>query len=544
MAVVQISKIQIRRGKEQETGIPQLASGEFAWAIDTQKLYIGNGAVSEGAPQVGNTRIITDADNLLDIANSYVYKIDDANINTSGDFNYPISRTLQDRLDERVSAAAYGILPNEEDQTENIQRAIDNLYLNKTTMFNAESRVTLTFAAGTYFISDTIYLPSHVRIVGEGMRKTIFQFTSLNKSVFAFIEDDSTVLLRKTISYPPLVASPSYITQPKFCLLQGFTINTGDTTNQALELNAVRDSQFRDLELTGGYGESTFSSNSIGIGLYALSAGTGGGGGSDSVTCQRNDFSNIIIDGFANAVISKYDIMHNHFAFCHIYNCRYGFNFGTGTTLATTGQLYGPRYNSILECFFSDVDREGVIVSNGYGNKVHNSIYLNVGNDGGGNFNNVYSPINFVSSGNSALENSFDRFDQLKSSGTTAYTYLPEVNGSVHTSHSETKTFTLETQFTYFWLMRLPITKSNGYEIKYVLSSTSPAFSRSGTLTISTNFSSGAIQLSDDFNYSGASTPTNIQFRATKSGNDIQITYVNFHVSNQTQMTLSYSVIS
>jgi hypothetical protein len=35
MAVVQISRIQVRRGQKQVTGMPQLASGEIAWAVDT-----------------------------------------------------------------------------------------------------------------------------------------------------------------------------------------------------------------------------------------------------------------------------------------------------------------------------------------------------------------------------------------------------------------------------------------------------------------------------------------------------------------------------
>ena len=60
MAVVQISRIQNRRGKKfSQTGFPQLASGELGWAIDTQELYIGNGSVSEGAPAVVNTKLIT-----------------------------------------------------------------------------------------------------------------------------------------------------------------------------------------------------------------------------------------------------------------------------------------------------------------------------------------------------------------------------------------------------------------------------------------------------------------------------------------------------
>ena len=535
MAVVQISKIQIRRGQEYQDGIPQLAGGEMAWAIDTQRLYIGNGAVSEGSPQVGNTRIITDADNLLDVATSYIYKVDDPNITTSDNVNYPVSRTLQDRLDERVTAAAYGIFPDENDQTENIQRAVDNLWLNKSNMFFPESRVTLEFASGTYYINDTIYLPSHVRIVGAGIRKTIFQFTSANKTVFSFIQDDSTTLLRKTISYPPAVPGPTYNTQPKYCLLEGFTVNTGDTSNQAIALNAVRDSQFRDLELTGGYGDSTFTSNSIGIGMYALST---------SVTCQKNDFSNITFDGFANAVLAKFDIIHNQFSFCHLSNSRYGFNFGTGADLTNTGQEYGPRFVSVMECYFDNIDREGVLVSNGYGNKVGSNVFINVGNDGGGNSNNVYSPVNFVSNGNSASQNSFDRFDVLSIQGSLGETYLPEIEGSVFTAHPETKVISLSTAFTSAFLIRLPITQSCGYEIKYVMKSSSPAESRSGVITIATNFSNGAIQLSDEYDYAGSGDPLNIAFDVSKTGNDLRITYTNFNAANITVMTFSYKIIS
>ena len=42
MAVVQISRIQMRRGqKNAGSGLPQLASGEIGWAVDTQEMYIG-----------------------------------------------------------------------------------------------------------------------------------------------------------------------------------------------------------------------------------------------------------------------------------------------------------------------------------------------------------------------------------------------------------------------------------------------------------------------------------------------------------------------
>ena len=60
MAVIEIAKIQVRRGQETITGLPQLDSGEFGWALDSQKLYIGNGSTEEGAPSIGNTEIMTE----------------------------------------------------------------------------------------------------------------------------------------------------------------------------------------------------------------------------------------------------------------------------------------------------------------------------------------------------------------------------------------------------------------------------------------------------------------------------------------------------
>lgn len=69
MSVVQISQIKHRRGVESD--LPQLASAELGWSVDTQQLYIGNGTLAEGAPEVGNTRILTEND--LPFANNSVY---------------------------------------------------------------------------------------------------------------------------------------------------------------------------------------------------------------------------------------------------------------------------------------------------------------------------------------------------------------------------------------------------------------------------------------------------------------------------------------
>ena len=173
MAVVQISKIQLRRGKKLVTGLPQLASGELAWAIDTQELYIGNGAVSEGAPAVGNTKILTTNDSLLDLLEQYQYKPNDETVSTGLDG--PTERTLQARLDEgAVNAASFNIsgLDSSVDQTTNIQNAIYSLYLTTSTA----NRVRLEFDPGVYTLTGTVYVPSNVQIIGSGKEQTVFNF--------------------------------------------------------------------------------------------------------------------------------------------------------------------------------------------------------------------------------------------------------------------------------------------------------------------------------------------------------------------------------
>ena len=172
MAVVQISRIQIRRGQANGgTGFPQLASGELGWAIDTQQLYIGNGAVSEGSPAVGNTRVLTQTDlsgtsNLLQQL-QHIYKINDVSIVTGPSANSPINRTLQNRLDDRATTTDFGTIGNGvADDTISLQRAIDQLFLNATnpaysnTVSATSKRVILEMPAGQFNTSSTLFFQS------------------------------------------------------------------------------------------------------------------------------------------------------------------------------------------------------------------------------------------------------------------------------------------------------------------------------------------------------------------------------------------------
>jgi len=68
MAVTQISKITVRRGKR--ANLPQLSYGEIGWAVDTRQLFIGNGSLTDGASVEGNTEILTELSELVGIQNS------------------------------------------------------------------------------------------------------------------------------------------------------------------------------------------------------------------------------------------------------------------------------------------------------------------------------------------------------------------------------------------------------------------------------------------------------------------------------------------
>ena len=127
MAVVQISRIQVRRGQKNiGSGLPQLASGELGWAVDTRELYIGNGAVTEGAPAVGNTKILTEFDNIFSLTEAYTYRTDDAYIVTGGNVSTPIVRSLQARLDDTVSGRSFGLTgQTSQIATAKLQTAID-----------------------------------------------------------------------------------------------------------------------------------------------------------------------------------------------------------------------------------------------------------------------------------------------------------------------------------------------------------------------------------------------------------------------------------
>jgi hypothetical protein len=526
MAVLQISRIQLRRGKKNEaSGLPQLASGEMAWAIDSQELYIGNGAVSEGAPAVGNTRILTETDNILDLAEQYQYKVNTPAIQTNVNVNFPVIRTLQDRLDDFVTSNNYGIHADGTDQTANIQNAITNLFV------TANSRVVLKFQPGVFKITSTIHIPSYVTIEGAGVGKTVFNFVGTG-NVFDFVKDVDNLSIQQN-------------NQPRFISMKGFSVTTNNIATQAFKLGSVRDAVFEDIEVTGVWTTvSATSTTSIGIGMYATSS---------LVTCQRNKFVRVNVDGFCTSLYSKQDIFNNLIDSCSFKNAETGIKFGVGVGYGTTGFQYGPRKNVIKNSRFEAVNQYGIIVDKGYGNRSRSNTFINVGNDGSGNSyttgQDKYSIINFVNPGNSSNQDIFDRAIDLSSTGYNTSAYLAEVDGAVMFTSPETRVVTIGQASSATQVFRIPLSSTTALTVEYLYQSTAFEQMRKGILTVAIDRVHDNIQFVDEFDYTGiASNDENIVFSAQIEDIDgyksIVISYTNSNVADVAKLIYSYTILS
>lgn len=190
MAIVTISRIQHRRGVYEN--LPQLAAAELGWAVDQRRLFVGNGSLAEGAPEVGNTEILTQYSDILSVADTYTFKnaIAGYTPSTGPDANDPTVRTLQDKLDDFVSVRDFGAKGDgATDDTVAINRALFELYCRED--FSAAKKA-LYFPAGHYIISDTIKVPPHATLIGEGPFSTMIEQTAdltVAEAVFSTSDD-------------------------------------------------------------------------------------------------------------------------------------------------------------------------------------------------------------------------------------------------------------------------------------------------------------------------------------------------------------------
>ena len=493
MAVVQISRIQVRRGRiNSGTGLPQLASGEMAWAIDSQELYIGNGAVSEGSPAVGNTKVLTqkDLETQFNILNTikHIYRATDPSIATGPTANNPTTRVLQNKLDDVVSAYDFGVTGNGvADDTIALQRAIDQLFLNPTTKSSGTSviakqtRVTLVLQAGVYNISSTLYVPAYASIAGAGADKTFIYYNPVS-TVTGATTNGQTVLstsgatarmvgalitgtgIPAGATIVSVVAGVSVTLSANATVTQTAIVFTVTLTKSAIEFvndtstignpsiisSTTNTNQPRNIQLggmtihapTGKNGCLTLNcvkdSKFVDLNLLGdwggvvntKNIGIALNSFSSLVTCSANLFKDIRFTNFTYAVYAKQDVIDNTFDHCLFDNGYQSFVLGEGADGITVGQQFGPRNTVIVSCRFNNIKRHAVYLDLGTNNTSRNCKYKNVGNDGGtDSLSASYPQIYFATYGNASIDDISDRHGEMATSLNLTVKYVPEYAG-------------------------------------------------------------------------------------------------------------------
>lgn len=556
MAVVEIAKIQIRRGDARSIGMPQLDTGELGWAISgtspnsvSPELYVGN-KQADGAPANTNVRILTANDlNIFSGASvstsTFIYSGNKTApggtgaIIATGDVGTDVVRTVEQKLNDIVSAADFGVFPEDDSVTTTValQRAVDQLFLNAD-KYDPGSRVILVIPQGAYNISDTIYVPSYATIVGAGKDKTAFVHVGVNLPVFQFIDQTSSSGNRITLN--AINTAPSNITIKGMSFQMSLSVAVNSMA-PFIKADCATDSDIVDVAFRGrlDVGYSTTNLNSVGIEIR----------GQGSITSRNLKIRDCLFQQMNCGIKSDYDIEDTLIENNRFEKLYRGIMFGKNLV---SGNQTGPKRSRINKNIFVRIAREAISIEpiNFAINTDHISsqnTFYNVGNNGvttstnitgdltddaNPNGGQVTEIIKFGTFGNVSDNDYFDRTIQMNNTSTVA-NYIIPVSGHVSLIDNKVRVKTLLTATNTGTFLRLPgnsdITNIN---IQYHLTLNNNAISRWGNLYIV--MAAGQIaDITDTYRYVG-NDDGGMSFDATYDGaistgssghNIINITY-------------------
>ncbi len=536
MPIVQISRIQHRRGKL--TDLPQLAAGELGWVIDSQKLYIGNGTVADGAPAVGNTQILTAGSTTFSTGTGYTYKgyLGDSTPILTG-ASADVSRTLQATLDDAISVKAFGAVGD--DSTADvaaIQRALDEVY-SDTDQDDTRARRIIFFPAGVYRISTAITIPPYAHLVGEGPDKTIIHNTSGSTAVAVTEDDDGQGFGN---------IGDSSATTPTLIQLEGITFkNSGAKAGLSID-NAthvyVRNCKFHGSYASGG----ADSSDSKGITVRSTTA----------LPCSNIVFDQCIFTKFARLVDMSYDVTNVRFLNCDFSLGYYGALLGESMDGSSNGLTKGPRGIQFNSSSWSQIGQQALYVKpaagadSGTGPRniiSQNNWYAETiaNNWEGVESINEVPVIQFDNDECSSILDFFERTDQRNrtfSDSTSPSNAPPEVQGiGISTKQIKQLTLTDATGTATDTGIYIPGLNDKGVKIVYKINRASTY--RVGTFTISAagEFSS----YNDDFEESNGTVGVTLTAKgsdgdSTAGADTIRVQYTT--TSTGTNATMDYQV--
>ena len=388
MAVVQISRIQVRRGLEQD--LPNLASAELGWSVDSRKLYIGNGTLAEGAPSEGRTEILTQHTPILSIIKNYTFagNAGGYTTQTGNSLLNPTVRYLQDKLDEIVSVKDFGAVGDGvTNDVVAINRAIQQLYSASWMDTRPQVRRTLYFPAGTYIVTgDVILIPPWLRIVGDGIESSVIKQTDSSQACL-FQSSDSKYQTGASLGQ-------NGATLASFVSMEHITLqSTAD--KDIIILDSVNNVSFNKVEFRGALSSPTID------GLYGAVKFKSFSTTSVNVDFTNCNFINTRYMALGSSTASAKSIK---FIGCYVSGVFKGVKFGDLLTTARGVVITGCTFASVSErAIDAQAGCTGVMSSGNY--------YAEVGNHFAGSGYAVSSVIEFAVDGNYSIGDSFDRTD-------------------------------------------------------------------------------------------------------------------------------------
>ena len=416
MAIVQISRITARKGLTEDLPQP-LAGAELGWAVDDRRLFIGNGALEEGAPVVGNTEILTEFSDILSFAGQYTYKGEAAGYTaqTGATPGSPITQSIQSRLDSYAVITDFGAVGDgSTDDTEAINRALYQLYCVQN---NTAIRRSLFFPAGTYIVSDTIKIPPYAKLYGEGADSSIISFSVQNWTANTAYAQGVLVYYVPTTTYyrsiAPVPATgivisnalywaaeslPSYVVQTADSLQQtGVNIATnGATPPKNIDVSgmAIFTNQLNDGLLIENAQQCFFDSINIIGPLIQTELTTSvddtlamDWASTPSLPCQHVNFNNCRFSGFTYAINTEQQIngaVISDSQFDTLYQA-----VVLGGASPSNG---GPTGVKMMHNIFDSIYEEGIYINGVSLNASGYNIFYDVGN----HFNGSSSPSSAV----------------------------------------------------------------------------------------------------------------------------------------------------
>lgn len=514
MAVIEIAKIQVRRGQELQTGVPQLEPGEFGWAQDTENLYIGK-RIIEGAVDDLNTRILTEND----LTNIFAYLRTGGTVANTSTYRYremalhmnASTSTIAAKLDTSVSLTDYGVIPTftATDITTKFAAAVADLFRNGQydSWERNDARRRLEIPAGNYYISSEIKLPPYTDLVGQGPQKTVITLTN-----------NAVPLFRTVDSQYNAYESENMLTganKAKEVRISGMTLQYSNTIipqKPLIYLDNVQDARITDCLFQVAYTNSTGTTTNglvdYGVGISLRGNGNLGTVQTENIYIENCRFNGLQIGIEGTGTVVRPIVKENVFEWLQ-----------KGIYLHSTDSYQGPCNGVISHNRFENIYQEAIhvglnptdplIAAPRRSNHIsENNYFVNVGN---GPFrydkavttgSTVTSVIKFEALGNKSINDIFERRIAANTTATStlsnSFYFVPLVSGRTSINDESVYTATITTS-SVAELIKIPF---NEYEqmvnIRYAI--TNPGLSRKGVaiLNIDTNGNAG---FTDTYNY-------------------------------------------